>query len=114
MQGYIFETTNTKTGERYIGKRGAVSFDKNYLGDDTISSLALAIEKYGRPTFTVKMIMPYESMEELDAAFEAIEKPQKKATTKKKEVVVEEPKIEEAPVEEKAPKKRAKKTVEDK
>ena len=80
MYGYIFETTNTKTGEKYIGKRYAVLFDKSYLGEEDNTALAVAIEKYGRPSFSVKMLMPYESKEAVDSAYESmikVEKPEK-------------------------------------
>ena len=46
MFGYILETTNKKTGETYLGKRYAVSFDKYYLGDS--EELMTAIDKYGK------------------------------------------------------------------
>lgn len=119
MYGYIFETTNNKTGATYIGKRYAVSFDKNYFGEENDERLALDIEKYGRPSFVVKMLMPYESKDALDEAFNAVKKPvvKQQKKTVKEEPKVEEPKKEE-PVEEEvkpAPKKRAsKKTVEEK
>lgn len=97
MQGYTFEVTNNKTGETYLGKRYAVSFDKNYFGEDVDNKLAVAIEKYGRPSFSVKMLMPYETVAAVDEAF-ANMKPQEKAEPK------EEPK--EEPVEVKAPTRR--------
>ena len=104
MFGYTFEVTNKKTGDTYLGKRYAVSFDKNYFGEEVNDKLAVAIEKYGRPSFEVKMIMPYESIEAVDAAFDEL-KPSKKV--KKEEPIVE------APVEEKKPSKRKKKTEEE-
>ena len=100
MQGYTFEVTNNKTGETYLGKRYAVSFDKNYFGEDANEKLAVAIEKYGRPSFSVKMLMPYETVAAVDEAF-AVMRPQKKV----------EPKIE-TPVEVKAPTKRRSKKAE--
>ena len=122
MYGYIFETTNTKTGEKYLGKRYAVSFDKKYLGEDADRKLSLDIEKYGRIYFEAKMIMPYETQAALDEAFNAMQKSVKKPVVKKEEkpVVKAEPKVEEPkeekeePVKEvKAPAKRGrKKTVE--
>ena len=89
MIGYIFETTNNKTGEKYLGKRYSVSFDKKYLGEDDNEALAKSIEKFGRPAFEVKMIMPYESRAEIDNAFEAMNKEIKKPAQK---VVIEEEK----------------------
>lgn len=93
MIGYIFRTTNKKTGDTYLGKRYAVSFDKNYLGD--MDDLAVDIEKYGRPSFEVKMILPYETKEQLDAAFEAMDEPAKKVVVK--EEVKEEEEVKPAP-----------------
>lgn len=95
MFGYIFETTNIKTGDVYIGKKYSVAFDKNYLGEDMNDGLAVAIEKYGRPAFVVKMKMPYESKEQIDAVYEALTKkaePKKKVVVSEKEVVEEKPK----------------------
>ena len=103
MFGYTFEVTNKRTGETYLGKRYAVSFDRNYFGESENNALAVAIEKYGRPSFEVKMIMCYESPEAVDAAFAEL-KPAEKP--KKKEKPVEEKPIEEVPVEEKKPTKR--------
>lgn len=83
MYGYTFEVTNKKTGDTYIGKRYAVSFDKNYFGEENNNALALAIEKYGRPMFEVKMLMPFESKEALDEVFSAMnQKPVKKVVIK--------------------------------
>ena len=89
MVGYIFETTNKKTGETYLGKRYAVTFDKNFFGEDA----EVAVEKYGKSNFEVKMIAPFESIEKLDEAFNEIaksNKPAKKAKVEKTEEVVEE------------------------
>lgn len=93
MVGYTFETINKKTGEKYIGKRYSVVFDKNYFGEEKNEAIAKDIEKYGRPSFESHMIMPYEDIAALDAVFETIEKP----------------KIE--PVEEKRPTKRSRKKI---
>jgi len=114
MYGYIFETTNTKTGQTYLGKRYAVSFDKNYLGEDCDNALALAIEKYGRPSFSVKMIMPFESQAALDSVFAEKKGAEKIALAKKIESKVKaEPKkeepVEEVEVEEPKPAKRGRK-----
>lgn len=112
MFGYIFEVTNKKTGEKYLGKRCAVTFDKNYFGEEDNEALAVAIEKNGRPSFEVKMLMPYETPEAIDAAFAEM----KPADKPKKKVVKEEPKEEpEEPVEEKksAKKKSTKQTEEE-
>ena len=90
MFGYIFETINKKTNEKYIGKRYAVSFDKNYFGEENNDALAIAIEKYGRPSFEVKMIMPYETQAEVDEAFKAVDvKPAKKVIVEENQEVKE-------------------------
>lgn len=106
MYGYIFETTNTKTGDKYIGKRYAVSFDKHYFGENENDALAIAIEKYGRPSFEVKMLMPFETQVAIDTVFDEMKKPEKKSVKK------EEPK-EEPVEEEKKPAKRGRKKVEE-
>lgn len=112
MYGYIFEVTNNKTGETYIGKRYAVSFDKHYLGETMIDKLAVDIEKYGRPAFSVKMLMPFDTPEAIDEVFASMQKPVK-APKKQEEKKVEEPVVEEKPVEEVKPKKGRKKKVEE-
>lgn len=123
MQGYIFEVTNKKTGETYLGKVGAVVFNKDYFGEENNERLAVAIERFGRPSFEVRMLMPYETLDDLEAAFESMksaERKAKKAESKKAEPKkvekpkVEEPKVEESKVEEpvkevKAPAKRGRK-----
>ena len=108
MFGYIFEVTNKKTGETYLGKRCAVSFDKHYFGEENNTKLAIAIEKCGRPAFEVKMIMPYENAKGLEEAFASMQpkvapkkvvvketpvvEDDKMIVTEVKEVVEEEPK----------------------
>lgn len=99
MVGYIFETTNKKTGETYLGKRYAVTFDKNFVGEDA----EVAVEKFGRSNFDVKMLAPFESIEKLEEAFGEMAKSNKPA---KKAKVEEEPKEEVKP-------SRKKKTVEE-
>lgn len=91
MYGYIFETKNLKTGETYIGKRYAVNFDKKYLGEENNTALAVAIEKYGRPSFEVKMLMPYEDKKYLDLAYDEMAKVAPKS--KKAEAPVEVPEV---------------------
>ena len=99
MVGYIFETTNKKTGETYLGKRYAVTFDKNFVGEDA----EVAVEKFGRSNFDVKMLAPFESIEKLEEAFSEMAKSNKPA---KKAKVEEETKEEVKP-------SRKKKTVEE-
>ena len=121
MYGYIFEVTNKKTGETYLGKRCAVSFDRNYFGEENNSKLAIALEKLGRPAFEVKMIMPYENAEGLEEAFASM---QPKVAPKRvvvretpdvveddKMVVVEEKVVEEEPKAKPVRKKKSTKAV---
>ena len=81
MVGYIFETTNKQTGETYIGKRYAVTFDKNFFGEDA----EVAVEKYGKSNFEVKMLAPFESIEKIDEAFEEMTKSRKPAKKAKED-----------------------------
>ena len=122
MYGYVFETTNKKTGETYIGKRYAVSFDKKFFGEEDNNELAKAIEKYGRVSFESKMLMPFESKLAVDdyydelrkkAEVKVIEKGPKQTKVKEPEFEVEQNFSEEIPipepVEEKKPAKRGRK-----
>lgn len=117
MLGYIFETTNKQTGETYIGKRYSVRFDKDYFGEADNKDLAIAIEKYGKPSFEVKMIRPFEGKNEIDDCYNRLCKENKSMIlTKdiKKEVKPEQPAVVEdveKPVveEEKKPAKRGRK-----
>lgn len=59
MYGYVFITTNSKNGMKYIGRNLSVVFDKNYFGDDP--KLIDDIARYGVSNFSCKMLMPYES-----------------------------------------------------
>lgn len=102
MVGYIFETTNKKTGETYLGKRYAVTFDKNFFGEDA----EVAVEKFGKSNFEVKMLAPFESIEKLDEAFNEIAKSNKPAKKAKAEKATEE-------VTEEVKPSRKKKTVEE-
>ena len=92
MYGYIFETTNTKTGDTYLGKRYAVKFDKDYFGEENDSALAVAIEKYGRQSFEVKMIMPYEERHALNLAYDEMARMRAEAKIKASEPKEEKPK----------------------
>lgn len=65
MYGYVYLTTNTINGRKYIGRCKSSFFrGANYLG----SGLALnnAIQKYGADKFIVEMIDTAESDEELN------------------------------------------------
>ena len=91
MFGYIFEVTNKKTGETYLGKRYSVKFDKDYLGEDDDKDLATAVDKYGKSTFEAKMIMPYDTQVVLDSTFADMTKSRKKAKPVETEPVEEKP-----------------------
>jgi len=102
MYGYIFEVTNNKTGDTYLGKRYAVSFDKNYFGEADNAKLAVAIEKYGRPAFSVKMLMPFDTQKAIDAVFAEMDKSAKKVVVRATPDKVDDSKmevVEEKPVE---------------
>lgn len=86
MFGYIFETTNKKTGKTYLGKRYSVKFDKNFLGVDNA-----LIEKYGKENFSVKMIRAFEEQEVLDWVFDDMTKSNESVEPKVEPV---EPKVE--------------------
>lgn len=86
MVGYIFETTNKKTGETYLGKRYAVTFDKNFFGEDA----EVAVEKFGKSNFEVKMLAPFESIKKIDEAFDEMMKSRKPSKKAKEEEVKEE------------------------
>lgn len=65
MFGYVYLTTNTVNGKRYIGRHKASEFEgTKYLGSGKI--LELAIRKYGEDKFTVEMICECHSDEELN------------------------------------------------
>lgn len=67
--GYIYITTNTSNGKRYIGQRrafeGDISEDK-YLGSGTL--LQRAVKKYGEHCFKKEIIEYCNSIEELNDA----------------------------------------------
>lgn len=65
MYGYVFLTTNLKSGKKYIGARRSVLFDKNYFGE--LEEIAKDVHNEGPQSFSVKMLMPYESEEALVA-----------------------------------------------
>ena len=64
MYGYIYLTTNNINNKKYIGKHKSPCFDKKYYGSGKL--LVLAIRKYGKANFTVRMIDTAETKEELD------------------------------------------------
>lgn len=65
MFGYIYMTTNTINGKRYIGQKTAHKFLGNsYLGSG--EALQLAIQKYGKNNFEVVMIEECSSRHDLN------------------------------------------------
>lgn len=65
MYGYIYETVNLVNGRKYIGQHTSSVFDSNYKGSGKL--LRQAFEKYGWDNFSVRMLCPCFSQEELDA-----------------------------------------------
>lgn len=105
MIGYIFEVTNKKTGEKYLGKCYSVAFNKNYFGENAEE----AVKKYGKSAFDVKMIMPFEDIKVLNAAYASMAKANEPA----KEEVKEETPVEEKTAETKPARKKRTKAVEE-
>lgn len=64
MYGYIYLTTNTINGKKYIGQHARSFFDKKYLGSGT--ALKNAILKYGPENFKCEILCECDSQEELD------------------------------------------------
>lgn len=65
MFGYIYITTNNVNGKKYIGQKTSDKFLGNkYLGSG--EALQLAITKYGKDNFSVKMIESCNSRHELN------------------------------------------------
>ena len=64
LYGYIYETTNLINGHKYIGQHTSEEFDPNYKGSGKL--LKQAINKYGWDNFSVRMLCPCFSREELD------------------------------------------------
>ena len=63
MYGYVFLTTNSSTGIKFIGINRAVKFNPHYYGDTDAISKDLAT--YGERAFSVAMLMPYEDEKSL-------------------------------------------------
>lgn len=64
MYGYIYETTNLINGKKYIGQKKSSKFIPSYKGSGKL--IELALNKYGRDNFSVEMLCPCFSQEELD------------------------------------------------
>lgn len=66
MYGYIYETTNLINGKKYIGqKKSDVFLDTKYLGSGKF--IQLAINKYGKENFKIRLIEECDSRELLDS-----------------------------------------------
>lgn len=63
MYGYIYMTTNNISGKKYIGRKTAESFDKNYYGSGI--HLKRALKKYGRNNFSIEILCECDSYKEL-------------------------------------------------
>lgn len=64
--GYIYLTTNTLDGKKYIGKRTKPYFDTKYYGSG--KHLKRALKKYGKENFSVEILQWCGSEEELNQA----------------------------------------------
>ena len=65
MYGYIYETTNLVNGKKYVGqKKSKVFLKEEYLGSGKL--ILLAIKKYGKENFSIKLIEECNTREELD------------------------------------------------
>jgi hypothetical protein len=62
--GYVYLTTNTINGMRYIGQHRSNKLDLNYIGSG--SALKLAIREYGKEAFTCEIIEWCDSQQSLD------------------------------------------------
>lgn len=65
MYGYIYKTTNLINGKIYIGQKKGSEFYPQYKGSGKL--IRKAIEKYGWENFSIEMLCPCFSKEELDA-----------------------------------------------
>ena len=65
MYYLIYETTNLVNGKRYIGMHQTEDLNSSYLGSGL--ALAAAIEKYGRESFSKKILHSLNSREEMIA-----------------------------------------------
>lgn len=64
MIGYVYMTTNTVNGMRYIGQHKAKFFDKKYIGSG--KALLPEIKRYSRNAFVCKILCVCDSKEQLD------------------------------------------------
>ena len=61
----IYETTNNINGKVYIGQHKTNNIDDGYLGSGHL--LQSAVKKYGRKSFSKKILHTFGSFEEMDA-----------------------------------------------
>lgn len=68
MYGYIYETTCNPTGKKYIGlhKTDKTTLDEHYIGSGKL--ISRAINKYGKESFTCRILEWCETREELNQA----------------------------------------------
>lgn len=64
MHYFIYETTNTITGIKYIGKHKTDDINDGYLGSGLI--LSNAIKKYGKNAFVREILFSFDSEEEMN------------------------------------------------
>lgn len=64
MYGYIYLTTNTKKGTKYIGKHKSEKFDPNYYGSGIL--ITRELKEYSKDAFTVEILAVCETLEDLN------------------------------------------------
>lgn len=64
MYGYVYITTNTINGKKYIGKKVSPVFVPSYKGSGKI--LRKAIAKYGKDNFATEILQAYDSKDALE------------------------------------------------
>lgn len=69
MYGYVYMSTNSSTGMKYIGINRAVKFNKEVVGDT--EAILKDISTYGKHNFHVEMLMPYEDEHTLEFGLNA-------------------------------------------
>lgn len=62
--GYVYRTTNTLTGQTYIGQHKRSEFDKNYYGSGIV--IQRSLRKYGKKNHKVEILAWGKSLEELN------------------------------------------------
>lgn len=64
LYGYVYLTTNTITGKKYIGRHKSSKYDTRYKGSGKI--ISQAIKKYGRDKFITIVLSEYDDEESLN------------------------------------------------